>query len=120
MVDIKTGSIPTTSSLRNGTKPQLPLAGWLASTPAMPVTGAAFWHMRGVGPKPLKPVTYSGASWETIMAEAAPGATATIKALTHNNPWPAWPDTEGGGFQASGHCTHCSFAGICRFQEWVA
>ncbi len=111
IVDFKTGTPPAWSSVAAGIKPQLALEAWLMEAD---VAAVEYWQLRGYGTKPLEVKRAEGAQLDKLLAPVEQGVARLVEAYREGQTFAALPDPQGGGLQATGHCTTCNLAGVCR------
>jgi|GEM_PF-4593229 len=117
VLDYKTGAAPEWPEVARGAKPQLALEAWLLA--AEEVTALEYWQLKGHGPSPLHVKrAAAGAKWDVaaLTAPVADGLAQLVNAFAEGRPFPALPDMAGGGLEATGHCSYCPLAGVCRRQ----
>lgn len=116
IIDFKTSTPPSWANVASGERPQLAIEAWLLGQDA-PVADVEYWQLRGYGPNPLKVTKPTGKySLDNLMAPVGEGLAKLVATYGKGAVFPAVPDMAGGGLMATGHCTRCELAGVCRRQ----
>ncbi|RZK99007.1 MAG: hypothetical protein EOP36_20530 [Rubrivivax sp.] len=114
IIDFKTSTPPSWSSVMSGERPQLAIEAWLADGA---VAGLEYWHLRGYGTSPLS-ISRAGDKKsppvDALVAPVGDGVARLVETFDEGQPFPAVPDMAGGGLLATGHCERCALAGVCR------
>ncbi|PZP40457.1 MAG: hypothetical protein DI585_00715 [Pseudomonas fluorescens] len=120
IIDYKTGTPPSWSSVASGERPQLALEAWLLGQDTE-VASVEYWQLRGYGSSPLNVTSPGGrsVSLETILEPVPDGVAALVGAFPEGAPFMALPDKAGGGLMATGVCARCDLAGVCRRKAGV-
>lgn len=119
VVDYKSGDLPSWAKVTNGVKPQLAIEAWLLQQTGAQVQAMALWGVKGYGSKAFdvrekavlgELLAATEAGLGALVGQFLPKEDAVGEAVA----WPALPGREAGVWQASGPCTMCDLAGVCR------